>query len=86
MKVDRAQGTIVLETYRQQRQRAEVASEKAERGEKVELSSEARKLEEMRASEKPDAERIERLKEAIRNGTFQIDAERIAQTMLDEER
>jgi flagellar biosynthesis anti-sigma factor FlgM len=49
------------------------------------VSSGAQVLANARAPEEPDMERIQRLKDAIANGTFVIDHERIAQRMLDEE-
>lgn len=52
---------------------------------RVDVSSGAQVLANARAPEEPDMERIQRLKDAIANGTFVIDHERIAQKMLDEE-
>ena len=54
--------------------------------EQVSVSAEARSLAEARAPEVPDQARIDRLKEAIRNGSFEIDVDRIATQMLEEER
>lgn len=53
--------------------------------EQVSVSSEARALLDVRAPEVPDQERIARLRNAIRNGTFEVDAEKIASRMLEEE-
>lgn len=53
--------------------------------ERVNVSSQARVLSAAREPEVPDAGRIERLKEAIRSGTFAIDADRIASAMMREE-
>ena len=58
---------------------------RSEAGERVQVSSQAKALAEAKAPEAPDASRIERLKEAIRSGTFVIDADRIAGAMLREE-
>ena len=55
------------------------------RGEKVRISSQAKQLADVRAPEKPDMERVERLKRAIEDGSFEIDAEKIADRMLEEE-
>lgn len=54
-------------------------------GERVHVSREARALASVRDPEVPDLSRIEKLKEAIADGTFQIDADRIADAMLREE-
>lgn len=54
-------------------------------GEHVHVSSQARSLASAREPEVPDASRIERLKEAIRSGTFTIDHDRIASAMMREE-
>lgn len=52
---------------------------------RVDVSSSAQVMAQVRAPEEPDMERIQRLKDAIANGTFVIDHDRIAQKMLDEE-
>jgi len=39
----------------------------------------------MRAPEKPDLERVERLRQAIESGDFKVDAEKIAERMMEEE-
>lgn len=51
----------------------------------VAVSNVARALVEARSPESPDSDRIERLREQIENGTFEIDAEAIAEAMLQEE-
>lgn len=53
--------------------------------EQVDVSSRAQVLARAREPQTPDRARIERLKEAIRSGQFQVDAERIAAVMLREE-
>lgn len=53
--------------------------------EHVRVSSEARALLDARAPEVPDQQRIARLRDEIRNGTFQVDAAKIAERMLEEE-
>ncbi|MEC7522271.1 MAG: flagellar biosynthesis anti-sigma factor FlgM [Myxococcota bacterium] len=52
----------------------------------VEMSDAARATRELRAPERPDAEKVARLKQAILDGEFRIDPDRIASAMLDEER
>ncbi len=52
----------------------------------VSVSDEARTLSKARGPETPDPARIERLRDAIRRGEFKVDAERIAERMLLEER
>ncbi|MEM9070793.1 MAG: flagellar biosynthesis anti-sigma factor FlgM [Myxococcota bacterium] len=54
-------------------------------GEKVEVSSVAQELASARGPETPDTDRIERLRAEIENGTFEVDAEAIAEKMLEEE-
>ena len=49
------------------------------------ISKHAQQLTDVRAAEKPDMERVERLKQAIDDGTFGIDADKIAERMLEEE-
>lgn len=65
--------------------RAEAKSRHKPAGERVQVSPEARALSSVRDPEVPDADRIERLKAAIADGTFRIDAERIADAMMHEE-
>lgn len=60
-------------------------SEREQSADRVDVSTSAQTLANARAPEEPDMERIQRLKDAIANGTFVIDHERIAQKMLDEE-
>ena len=56
-------------------------------GERVEVSKLGKSLAEARQSPSElDTARIERLKDAIANGSFTIDAERIATAMMNEER
>ena len=57
----------------------------ASRGERVHVSNEAQALGGAREPEAPDELRVARLKEAIRSGAFVIDADRIAEAMLNEE-
>jgi flagellar biosynthesis anti-sigma factor FlgM len=56
------------------------------RAERVRVSEEAKAFADARGPEAPDRARIERIIEAIRSGQFAIDAERIADAMLREER
>lgn len=87
MKVDGPHRSTQLE---QSKSRSVGTKEKSnarpDRSEQVNVSQEARSLAEARAPEVPDQERIDRLKEAISNGTFKIDVDRIATQMLEEER
>jgi flagellar biosynthesis anti-sigma factor FlgM len=51
----------------------------------VQLSNLSRELTAARSPETPDGARIERLREAIAQGSFRVDPDEIARTMLDEE-
>lgn len=51
----------------------------------VAMSDTAKAMSEARAPEKPDADRIERLRAAIANGELKIDAQAIAARMMEEE-
>lgn len=62
--------------------RAEESSAPAAR---VDVSHGAQLLRDARGPEAPDPARIERLKEAIRAGTFAVDADRIADAILKAE-
>lgn len=55
------------------------------RGERVQVSQQARALSAARGPEVPDTDKISRLKEAIRSGSFVVDADRIAEAMISEE-
>ena len=71
-----------------QEQLAEELKERREgtpRNDGVQVSDVARALTAARSPETPDSDRIERLRAEIENGTFQIDAEAIAEAMLKEE-
>ncbi|MCB9623956.1 MAG: flagellar biosynthesis anti-sigma factor FlgM [Sandaracinus sp.] len=57
----------------------------AKKAEVVELSSLARMLTDARAPESIDAARVEALRAKLEDGTFEIDAQRIAERMLQEE-
>lgn len=54
----------------------------------VELSESARMMREateaVKAAPSLDPDKVERLKEAIRNGTYRVDAEAVAERILDE--
>jgi flagellar biosynthesis anti-sigma factor FlgM len=52
----------------------------------VAVSSSAGALRQIRGPEVTDSGRIERLRDAIANGTFEIDHDRIAARMMEEER
>jgi flagellar biosynthesis anti-sigma factor FlgM len=58
---------------------------KAPTGERVEVSNLSKLLSEARGPSEPDMARVQRLKDAIQNGEFTIDADRIASAMLHEE-
>jgi len=58
---------------------------KALSGERVEVSNTSKLLAEARGPNEPDMARVQRLKDAIANGEFTIDADRIATAMLHEE-
>jgi len=52
---------------------------------RVQVSRGARALHEARRPEEPDAQRIERLQKAIADGSFEVDADAVAERMLAEE-
>jgi len=54
-------------------------------GERVAVSSLSKVLANVRAPESPDVEKVERLRESIRAGAFQINREQVAETMVQEE-
>ena len=55
-------------------------------GERVEVSSLSKMLAQARAPEEaPDAEKVERLRESIRVGAFQVDHTKVADSMVQEE-
>jgi negative regulator of flagellin synthesis FlgM len=88
MKVDTNHRSLPLDASRTQKKPSEVSSEppaKAERTDEVRVSREAQELAGARGVEVPDQARIDRLKEAIANGSFRIDVDRIASRMIDEE-
>jgi flagellar biosynthesis anti-sigma factor FlgM len=51
----------------------------------VEVSSLSKLLSQVRAPDTPDVEKVERLRESIRAGQFQVDHAKVADTMLQEE-
>jgi flagellar biosynthesis anti-sigma factor FlgM len=54
--------------------------------ERVQVSSLSKLLAQVRAPEEaPDQQKIERLRESLRAGTFEVDRERVAEAMLAEE-
>lgn len=55
------------------------------RGDRVGVSSVAREIADARGPEVPDQDRIERLRQAIEDGSFEIDSMKIAEQMLVEE-
>lgn len=55
------------------------------RGDRVGVSSVAREIADARGPEVPDEARIEKLRQAIEDGTFEIDSMKIAEQMLIEE-
>jgi negative regulator of flagellin synthesis FlgM len=63
-----------------QAQRAEPS-----RRERVEVSSSSKLLAQARSPHTPDTARIERLKNAIKDGSFKVDANRVAEAMIQEE-
>ncbi len=89
----RIQGPKTPETTKVSREASDQKTSESEtskgtdrtRGEKVRISKHAQQLTDMRAAEKPDMERVERLKKAIKDGEFEIDANNIAERMLEEE-
>lgn len=54
-------------------------------GERVEVSSLSKLLAQVRAPDSPDVEKVERLRESIRAGAFQVDHAEVADTMVQEE-
>lgn len=58
---------------------------KPQTGERVEVSNLSKLLAGAQGPSEPDMARVQRLKDAIANGEFTIDADRIASAMLHEE-
>jgi len=94
MKVPTTLPQNAMKTDRQHRpgKASEVSGEKktqAKRGargaERVQVSKGARALHHARRPEEPDAERIERLRAAIADGSFEVDADVVAERMIAEE-
>ena len=54
-------------------------------GERVEVSSLSKMLASVRAPDTPDVDKVERLRESIRVGEFQVDHTKVADTMMQEE-
>jgi flagellar biosynthesis anti-sigma factor FlgM len=54
-------------------------------GERVEVSSLSKVLASVRAPDTPDIDKVERLRESIRVGEFQVDHTKVADTMMQEE-
>ena len=55
-------------------------------GERVEVSSLSKMLAQVRDPATPDEAKVERLRESIRVGQFQVDHGKVAETMVQEER
>lgn len=87
MKVQGPHRPIAVDQVRDSKgpQAAKAEGSSRSQGEQVRVSSEAIALHDARSPEVPDQDRIARLKEAIVNGTFRIDSNRIAEAMLREE-
>lgn len=87
MKIDGTGRSPQVERQKsRQTETKEKSRARSEPGEQVSVSAEARSLAEARAPEVPDQDRIDRLKQAIKDGTFKVDVNRIATQMLEEER
>lgn len=54
-------------------------------GERVKVSQQAVLLQQARSPEVPDAKIISRIREAIKKGAFEIDADKIADMLMKEE-
>jgi flagellar biosynthesis anti-sigma factor FlgM len=55
-------------------------------GERVAVSSLSKLLAQQRAPDSPDTAKVDRLRDSIRTGQFKVDHEKVADTMLQEER
>lgn len=81
---DKASGTEAPKQAGAEQARSQASSA---RGENVNLSSQAKNLKqlEQKLGEYPemDDERIEQIRSALENGSYKIDAEKLAQKMLD---
>ncbi len=78
-------GTPVTPTRPNASERVKEGGSPAAKAELVELSSLARMLTDARAPEAIDAARVEALRTRIADGSFEIDAQKIADRMLAEE-
>ena len=61
------------------------SAERSGEAARVEMSESAKAMQDLYAPERVDMERVERLREAVKNGEFRVDAETIAERMLDQE-
>lgn len=52
----------------------------------VQISDGAAALRDLRSPESPDTDRVQRLKQAVEDGTFEVDPQRIADGILRDER
>lgn len=78
-------GTNVTPTRPSSVDKAKEGGATAKKAEVVELSSLARMLTDARAPEAVDTARVEALRAKLADGSFEIDAQRIAERMLQEE-
>jgi flagellar biosynthesis anti-sigma factor FlgM len=88
MKIQGQSPPSSIESLRTSRERTSRTSTSSSRPSDpdVQVSTVAKVLGEARAPETPDVDRIGRLREQVESGRLTIDAERIADAMLREER
>lgn len=78
-------GTPVTPTRTTSSDGAKEGGSTGKKAEVVEFSSLARLLTDARAPEAVDAGRVEALRQRLADGTFEVDARRVAERMLEEE-
>ncbi|NDI36522.1 flagellar biosynthesis anti-sigma factor FlgM [Chengkuizengella sediminis] len=82
MKINKINPVNAIQNYRQQQDinQEKKASKKAMQRDEVQISPEAKELLDTKPTERE--EKIEDLKQSVSNGTYQVDANKIAEKLL----
>ena len=76
-------GQMGVNPYRKQMEKSVQQNSTAAKSDKVEISSEAKGLQEMSQFQQARNEKIAQLKIEVQNGTYQVDAKVVAAKMTD---
>ena len=76
-------GQMGVNPYRKQMEKPAQQNNSAAKSDKVEISSEAKGLQEMSQFQQTRNEKVAQLKIAVQNGTYQVDAKAVAAKMTD---